>query len=63
MNMTFKIDIDRRKVEAIRCYMPDGNNVVNRLYSKTVPKKVQEYLRKSAEIKTDSKKKAEQVNE
>ena len=25
MNMTFKIDIDRRKVEAIRCYMPDGN--------------------------------------
>ena len=47
MNMTFKIDIDRRKVEAIRCYMPDGNieellneeitkaaeNVVNRLYS------------------------------
>ena len=77
MNMTFKIDIDRRKVEAIRCYMPDGNieellneeitkaaeNVVNRLYSKTVPKKVQEYLRKSAEIKTDSKKKTEQVNE
>lgn len=53
MNMTFKIDIDRRKVEAIRCYMPDGNieellneeitkaaeNVVNRLYSKTVPKR------------------------
>ena len=38
-------------------------NVVNRLYSKTVPKKVQEYLRKSAEIKTDSKKKTEQVNE
>ena len=46
MNMTFKIDIDRRKVEAIRCYMPDGNiedllneeitkaaeNVVNRLF-------------------------------
>ena len=77
MNMTFKIDIDRRKVEAIRYYMPDGNieellneeitkaaeNVVNRIYSKTVPKKVQEYLRKSAEIKTDSKKKTEQVNE
>lgn len=40
-----------------------AENVVNRLYSKTVPKKVQEYLRKSAEIKTDSKKKAEQVNE
>ena len=25
MNMTFKIDIDRKKIEAIRCYLPDGN--------------------------------------
>lgn len=25
MNMTFKIDIDRRKVEAYPRYMPDGN--------------------------------------
>lgn len=77
MNMTFKIDIDRRKVEAIRCYMPDGNieellneeitkaaeNVVNRLYSKTVPKKVQEYLRKTSEQKAVRKKKEDMPDE
>ena len=54
MNMTFKIDIDRKKIEAIRCYLPDGNveqllheeitkaanSAVDKLYNRNVPKKV-----------------------
>ena len=62
MNMTFKIDIDRKKIEAIRCYLPDCNgelllheeitmaaiSAVDKLYYRNVPKKVQEFLRKTS---------------
>ena len=71
MNMTFKIDIDRKKIEAIRCYLPDGNveqllheeitkaanSAVDKLYNRNVPKKVQEFLRRLRSRRLSKKRK------
>lgn len=74
--MNIKIDIDKNKLEALRCYMPAEQNVeeeivkvineaaataVDKLYSKHVPKAVQGFIKRSAALKSDKKKKDENI--